>query len=116
MSKHDDRLYLGNMLDYSRKAHARLAEVTVEEWNTDETLRFATAYLVQVIGEAASRLSAEGRRSLPDLPWKEMIGLRHRLVHGYATIRQEVVWDVAKNKLASLITALEKAIPSDPEP
>ena len=114
MSKHDDLLYLGNMLDYSRKAHSRVAGLTIEDWNADETLRYAISYLVQIIGEAASRLSEERRRSLPDLPWKEMIGLRHRLVHGYATIRQEVVWNVASNKLPSLIAALEEIIPSEP--
>lgn len=114
MSSHSERAFLGDMLDYARRAHAKVANLSHDDWAGDEDVRLAVAYLVQIVGEAASRLSEETRASLPDLPWRQMIGLRNRLVHGYGTIRTEAIWDVAKTDLPALIATLEQINLSEP--
>jgi uncharacterized protein with HEPN domain len=112
MSKEADRerSYLTDMLVYARKANSRVAGLTRAEFDQNETLQLAVTYLIQIVGEAASRLSEVTRATLPDLPWHDMIGMRHRLVHHYGTVSYDIVWDVAFNDLPALIAHLEAAV------
>jgi uncharacterized protein with HEPN domain len=113
MSK-SDSAFLADMLKYARKAHSKAAALTREQFDADEMLQFGLAYLIMIVGEAASRLRSETREQLPTLPWSDIIGMRHRLVHGYGIVSFEVVWTVATERLPSLIAALEKFTPPEP--
>ena len=108
MSSHSERVYLGDMLDYARKAHGKVAGLSIEQWKADENLTITVYYFIQTVGEAASRLPESTRDSLPHLPWREMIALRHRLVHGYGTVKAERIWEIATRDLPPLIAALEQ--------
>ena len=55
-----------------------------------------------MIGEAANTLTPECRASLPDIPWREIIGLRHRLIHGYLEVNLDTVWQVVERDLPAL--------------
>jgi uncharacterized protein with HEPN domain len=77
-------------------------------------LQWAVVKQIEIIGEAASRVTKEYRDSLPDVPWGEMIGMRHRLVHDYSNINLRVVWDVVRNDLRPLIARLSPLIPEKP--
>ena len=68
---------------------------------------------LEVIGEAANTLTPECRAALPDIPWRDIIGLRHRLIHGYAEVRLDRVWTIVQTDLAPLVAALEPLIPPD---
>jgi uncharacterized protein with HEPN domain len=68
---------------------------------------------LEVIGEAAGRVSKAFRVAHPNIPWREMTGLRHRLIHGYGDVRLDIVWRVATEKLPSLIVSLGPLIPPD---
>lgn len=63
----------------------------------------ATAYLIAVIGEAANNISASLQQANPQIPWREMIGMRHRLIHGYANIRTDLLWKVVEDELPKLL-------------
>jgi uncharacterized protein with HEPN domain len=106
--------YLGDMLQYARRAHEKTRGITIDDWNADENVRLAVAYLIQIVGEAASRLSETTRAALPHLPWQDMIGMRHRLVHGYGHIVFSIVWKTATEALPTLIDALEQIVPPEP--
>lgn len=71
---------------------------------------------LEVIGEAASKVSPEFRAARSDIPWREIIGLRHRLIHGYADVRLDLVWSVVWNQLGALIATLEPLIPGEDAP
>jgi len=107
MSKTDEALF-GDMLKYARKAIELAGGATREAFDHDEKLQFALAYAIMIIGEAGSRLTEDGRAALPQLPWSDIIGMRHRLVHGYGSISRNIIWDVLSNDLEPLISALEK--------
>lgn len=109
-----DTAFLADMLKYARKAHGRVTGVTREQFDANEDLQFALAYLVMIVGEAAYRLTRETRAALPELPWADITGMRHRLVHGYGTMSPKVVWDVVTNDLPPLIAALEQFTPPEP--
>lgn len=75
----------------------------------------AVAYEVQIIGEAAGRVSEEFRQAHPEIPWALMIGMRHRIVHNYRELRRDVLWSTAKDEAPELIKMLAPLIPPLPE-
>jgi uncharacterized protein with HEPN domain len=107
MSKKTDSVGLLDMLAYARKVSARLEDVALEQWNSDETLRSAVAYWIQTIGEAASKLSAEFCNAHPEIDWLGIINMRHRIVHGYALVESDKIWQTATTEVPELIALLE---------
>lgn len=97
------------MLETARKAAGKAVGLDFERFLADENLHLACVHLVQVIGEAASRVSAETRARHPGVPWRQVIGMRHRVVHEYLEVDLEMVWNVVSADLPGLIAALEDA-------
>ena len=71
---------------------------------------------LEIIGEAATRVSAGLRAAQPGIPWRAVIGMRNRLIHGYDEVRLEQVWAVLHQHLPALIAALRPLIPPDDAP
>ena len=67
----------------------------------------------EVIGEAASLVSTQFRNAHPQIPWRQIIGMRNRLIHAYARVSLDTVWDVLQDKLPALISALTPLVPPD---
>ena len=65
--------------------------------------QYAVSHALQIIGEAAARVSEDTRNSLVDVPWTQLIGLRNRLVHDYGRIDREILWDTLQVDIPSLI-------------
>lgn len=107
----DDRLYLGHMLDMARKAVGKVERISRVNYDNDEDLRLALTHLVQIIGEAARLVSPEGRAAHPEIPWREITGMRHKIVHDYLNVDEDVVWEVVTHDLPSLVAMLEKIVP-----
>ena len=91
----DDLAYVGHMLDMARLAVSKVRGLSRADYDRDENLRFALAYLVQTVGEAARQVSPEFQRAHPDIPWRRIIGTRHRIVHDYLHVDYDIIWDVA---------------------
>ena len=72
------------------------------EFDTDELLQVWFVHHLQIIGEAASRLSDEIRTRHPEVPWGQIIGMRHILVHGYFEVDSEIVWNTMQVNLDQL--------------
>ena len=66
--------------------------------------------IVEIVGEAASRLSPEDQARYPSIPWREIIGMRNRLVHGYDAIDLNVLWDTIRIDLPPLIDELKRSL------
>ncbi|OGO62570.1 MAG: nucleotidyltransferase [Chloroflexi bacterium RBG_19FT_COMBO_50_10] len=77
------------------------------EFDTDALLQVWFVHHLQIIGEAASRLSDEIRAQFPEVPWGQMIGMRHILVHGYFDVDLEIVWNAAQVNLVQLKVQIE---------
>ena len=108
-----DSLYVGHMLDMAQKALSLLEGKDRASYDQDEALRLALAHLIQVIGEAARHISQDLRDAHPQIPWKAIIGMRHRIVHDYMDVDEDVIWDTATRELPSLIIELERIIPPE---
>ena len=77
----------------------------------DEKLS-AILYQIAVIGEATKRLSQDLRQQHPEIPWREIAGMRNMLIHKYDQVDFDVIWDVVESKLPQLLTLLEPLLPS----
>ena len=107
----DDLVYAGHMLDTARNAINKLAGKTRDEFDRDENLRLALAHLIQILGEAARRISVEFQHSHAEIPWQPIIGMRHKVVHDYLHVDFDIVWAVVTADLPPLVTDLEKFVP-----
>jgi uncharacterized protein with HEPN domain len=112
MSPEDkDLAYLWDMLD-AAKTVARIFEATTERaWDENETLRLAVERGVEIVGEAARRVSKTYQKQHPEIPWRRIIGQRNVLAHEYGDIDYKQLFDTAKRDIPVLIAQLEKLLP-----
>jgi len=112
---HDDRLTLEQMLDIVRRVRAIAHGRTRAAFDADEVTQLAVLHLIQMLGEAASRVSAAFRAAHPEFPWGEMVGMRNRIVHGYDHVDPDIVWRVATEDLEPVLAALERVLATGAE-
>ncbi|MFN5589744.1 MAG: DUF86 domain-containing protein [Holosporales bacterium] len=108
MREHRDNLqYLADMLEHARAAVRFTASYTEETYFDDQLRRFALLHAVQIIGEAAKKVDASVKDSLPDIPWAQIIGCRNVIAHDYDEIEDPLVWRIVADHLPALIDRLE---------
>ena len=91
--------YVKNVLDAMDKAEILLEEVTYDELVGDFRIHFAVFRALEIISEATKRLPLQLREEYPHIPWKEMAGMRDRIIHGYDVVDYEIVWDTVKKRI-----------------
>lgn len=106
----DDLTRLRHMKEAAEDALAFTAGKTKEDLEEDRILSFAVVKVLEIVGEAASKISLECHERYPDVPWRDMIGMRNRLVHAYYGINFEIVWTTIVNDLDPLIETLNRVI------
>lgn len=114
MTQHDPLASLRQMLDFALDAAALAAGKSRADLEEDRTLRYALLYSLQSTGEAAVRVPPEERERLTRIPWTQIVGMRHRLVHGYDVVDLDVVLSVARTELGPLVSELRRALGFDP--
>jgi len=107
MSKKDDRIYVGHMADMIAEALNISKGKSKGEFTSDKTLQLALTHLIQIIGEAASKISVEFKEKNAQIPWMTIISMRHRVVHDYLNVDIEIVWDTVQNDLPELAQWLQ---------
>jgi uncharacterized protein with HEPN domain len=110
MTQHDPTLRMRHMLDHAKEAVDLLAGKEKAELSRNRVLELALVRLVEIVGEAANRLPIEDQERYASIPWKEIVGMRNRLVHGYDAIDLDVLWDTVRVDLPQLIEELERII------
>ncbi|MFN3168482.1 MAG: DUF86 domain-containing protein [Phycisphaeraceae bacterium] len=95
------------MRDYAAEALQMLGEKSIEAVESDRVLQLALVRLVEVVGEAASRVPAEFRETHPSLPWREASSMRNLLIHGYDIIRIDILCKTIREDLPGLVEQLD---------
>jgi uncharacterized protein with HEPN domain len=98
------------MLDHAQEAVDLLAGKEKAALASDRVLQLALVRLVEIVGEAANRLTVEDQFRYPSIPWREIVGMRNRLAHGYNAIDLNVLWDTVQVDLPQLIDELERIL------
>lgn len=109
----EDDVLLRDMLDHARRAVAAVTGKERADLDSNPILAAALERFIEVLGEAASRISPNTQASTRQIPWREVVGMRNRLVHGYASVDHDIVWDVVTHDLPAVIRALEGLVASE---
>lgn len=116
MTQHDDMVRLHHMLDYASEAVEMVQGRRRDDLKRDRMLQHALVRVVEIVGEAATRVSEEGQQRFPSIPWQYARGMRNRLVHGYDRIDLDVLWDTVQHDLPPLIVELRRILGNPPDP
>jgi uncharacterized protein with HEPN domain len=108
--------YLHDMLEGARLIQGYLAGVTPEEFWGNSEKRDAVALRISVIGEAAHKSDKTTETALPQIPFKNIRGMRNRIAHDYGAVDFMIVWEVTQREISPLIAALEAYFQGRPAP
>jgi uncharacterized protein with HEPN domain len=111
-----DRVRLQHLADALNSAIRFVQGRERSDLDADEMLLFALVRAVEIVGEAASQVTAETRAQLPDLPWNSMVGMRNRLVHAYFDINRDILWTTVTEAAPPLVERLKRLLAGDEKP
>jgi len=110
MSRHDDVIRLRHMRDHAAEAIAMTRRKKRTDLDQDRMLELALVRLMEIIGEAAGRVTPETRAQLPNLPWSDIVAMRNRLIHGYDSVDPDILWTTIKDDLPYLLKAIDRLL------
>lgn len=104
------------MFEAAENAERFISGKNRADLDTDPMLLFALARAIEIIGEAASRISIEQRTASPTVPWTAIVAMRNRLVHAYFDIDRDIVWKTVTEEIPTLRSQLLQLLPKEPAP
>ena len=110
MKRRNYKLFLEDISDRITKIDAYTADMSFEEFVQDDKTVSACIREIEVIGEATKQIPKEITERFDDLPWSLMAKMRDKLIHWYFEIDEEIVWNVAKDKLPDIKIQIDKII------
>lgn len=110
-----DIAYLWDMLEGAREATAFARGLTLAEYSANRMVKLAVERAIQIVGEAANRVSPGFRDEHSEIPWRKIVAQRNVLVHEYGDIEDALVWDLLQHHLPGLIEHLETLVPPPPD-
>jgi len=105
-----DEVRLRHMLDAAREALRFAAGRSRTDLDSDRMLVLSVVKSIEIIGEAASKVSEETQRKHPTMPWIDIVGMRNRLIHAYYDVDLDRVWDTLNADLPPLVSELESIV------
>jgi len=100
--KRNVKLYINDILEYMERAESHINSLSFEEFLKEEKTCDAVIRCIEVIGEATKNIPDEIRNRYPFIPWRDMAGMRDKIIHAYFTVDFETVWLVVKEEIPRL--------------
>jgi uncharacterized protein with HEPN domain len=110
MSRRDDDTSLRHMLEHAREIVAMMRGKSLRDLEHDRMLELAVMRLLEIVGEAAQRVTEQRRATHPEIPWAKIRGMRNLVVHVYDEVDLAQVWQTANEDLPALIAQLERIL------
>ena len=110
MMLHGDEARLRHMLDHAIEAVEMAQSKTRQDLDADRQLNLSLVRLLEIVGEAAGRVSEATRDQHPEIPWADIVGLRNRLIHAYDAVDFDILWNVVRDDLPPLVAALRSIV------
>jgi len=112
VKKRSFRLYLKDILEAIEKINNYTKNLSFEEFSQNTMIVDAVIRNFEIIGEATKHIPEEIRKSYPEIPWKEMAGMRDKMIHEYFGVDLEIVWKTIKIRLPQILLLLEQVYDS----
>jgi uncharacterized protein with HEPN domain len=109
----EDRVRILDMIEEAESATGFIAGRARQDLDRDRMLLYALVRAIEVLGEAASKVSPEARTAAPHIPWRDIISMRNRLIHAYAAIDPETVWRTATEDIPAILPPLRTLVSSN---
>lgn len=108
-----DEVYLLDILEAAKLAVSYAQKVSEDEFMRDTQCQDSVIRRIEIIGEAARRVSDQTRAAHKDIPWSEMTGMRNLMIHDYDGVDLKIVWDTVQRDLPRLIEMIKPLIPKE---
>lgn len=106
----NQNIYLKDIIESIDKIIEFVENMTFEEFQEDDKTSSAVIRKFEILGEATKNITDDTRTKYPKIPWKEMAGMRDRLIHSYFGIDYKLVWTTIKNSIPNLKTMIEEIL------
>jgi uncharacterized protein with HEPN domain len=106
----DSKVFLKHIIDEISYIIKETKLLSFDDLLKNETLKRALTRSLEVIGEASKNISDDFKKAHPEIEWRELAGLRDKLIHFYFGVDWKVVWDVVKNKIPALKDKIAKLL------
>jgi uncharacterized protein with HEPN domain len=110
MSKRRDRDYLSDILEALKRISIYTDQLSYKQFMNDTKTQDAVIRNLEVIGEATKKLSNRLRKKYIQIPWKDMAGMRDKMIHHYFGINYDIVWTIVKEEIRKLLPEVEKIV------
>ena len=110
MSLFRDITYLEHIKDSIEKIYAYTERLSEKDFQESTLVQDAVVRQLEIIGEATKRISGEIKQQYPEVPWKDMAGMRDVLIHDYINVEIDIVWKTVVDYLPSLLGRVKKII------
>ena len=108
--KPDDKIRVQHMIDAAEETMSFAGDTSEQDFIKNRMLILSVIKEIEIIGEAASRISEDTKLEYPDIPWQDIVGMRNRLIHGYFDVNVKLIWNTVKNNLPILDNSLKEII------
>jgi uncharacterized protein with HEPN domain len=102
--------FVEDIFDAMDNAEMFLHDISYDQFKDDLRTSFAVVRALEIIGEATKRLPTGIREEYPDVPWRNMAGMRDRIIHGYDTVDLHIVWDVVKVDIPQIKPRIQRIL------
>lgn len=100
--KKDDSIYLRHIIDAFMQIEDYMDGVSHDEFFSDKLRQDGVIRQLEIMGEAARNVSEDLRNEYPQIPWRQMIGLRNRMIHAYFNVNLQIVWEIVQGDIPDL--------------
>jgi uncharacterized protein with HEPN domain len=109
-----DAVYLWDVIEAAEAVQGFVAGVRYEQYLEDRKLQMAVERAVEIIGEAARRISPQFKEAHPEIPWRLIVAQRNVLAHEYGEIKQDRIWALTLRHIPELVAKLKPLVPAAP--
>jgi len=102
MSKRDWRLFINDILECIERIEKYVSGLSYDDFIKDDKTKDSVVRNLEIIGEAANQIPMDIRERYKDIPWAQIVGLRHRLIHGYFVIDYDIVWNIIDKEIPDI--------------
>lgn len=104
------RLYVRDMIEFGERVIGYAAGLDQQSFTADQVVYDATLRNIELIGEAASHIPDPVREAHPEIQWRQIVGVRHQVAHGYLGIDDDTIWSIIQTSIPDLLPALRRLL------